>query len=100
MPRTPFSYMCWKCQEAEKAIARYRDMQSRVTDELSQAGLNLLIKTAEAKRERFRREEVATHARQRDHDPASSVPTRSAFAMMLKVSPFGGSHGKIEPSAR
>jgi len=55
MPRTPFSYMCWKCQEAEKAIARYRDMQSRVTDELSQAGLNLLIKTAEAKRERFRR---------------------------------------------
>jgi len=53
--------MCWKCQVAEKAIARYRDMQSRVTDELSQAGLNLLIKTAEAKRERFRREEVATH---------------------------------------
>ena len=31
---------------------------------------------------------------------ASSVPTRSAFAIRLKVRPFGGIHGKIEPSAR
>ena len=31
---------------------------------------------------------------------ASRVPTRSAFAIRLKVSPFGGIQGKIEPSAR
>jgi hypothetical protein len=42
--------MCWKCDEIDKVILRYRTLSSRVTDTLTIEGLQQLIDKLEAEK--------------------------------------------------
>jgi hypothetical protein len=45
--------MCWKCKEIDKAIARYRTLIARVTDEQTLEGIGRLIEKLEAEKKRM-----------------------------------------------
>jgi len=45
--------MCWKCQEIDNVIARYRMLIARVTDQQTLEGLELLIEKLEAEKKRM-----------------------------------------------
>jgi hypothetical protein len=42
--------MCWKCEEIDKVILRYRILSSRVTDRQTLDGLKHLIEKLEAEK--------------------------------------------------
>ena len=42
--------MCWKCEEIDKVILRYRTLSTRVTDRLTLEGLQQLIEKLEAEK--------------------------------------------------
>jgi hypothetical protein len=42
--------MCWKCEEINKVIVRYRTLSARVTDRLTLEGLQQLIDKLEAEK--------------------------------------------------
>jgi hypothetical protein len=42
--------MCWKCEEIDKVIFRYRILSARVTDRLTLEGLEQLIAKLEAEK--------------------------------------------------
>ena len=39
--------MCWKCEEIDKVVLRYRALSARVTDRLTLEGLQRLIEKLE-----------------------------------------------------
>jgi hypothetical protein len=42
--------MCWKCEEIDKMIVRYRTLRTRVTDIWTLEGLQQLIEKLEAEK--------------------------------------------------
>jgi hypothetical protein len=42
--------MCWKCEQIDKEIGHYRGLSTRITDERSAKGLDILIAKLEAEK--------------------------------------------------
>jgi hypothetical protein len=45
--------MCWRCDEIDKKIEHYRELATRLTDERTLKGIDLLIANLEATKKEF-----------------------------------------------